>query len=557
MKTIKFFFAAFCAMFAFCSCSFDNNGEGLEPTEQSDVDYLVMFYAVGGGNLDDGILENVMQLLYEGSNEKVTFTVQYKLSADEQMKYDREFGGVRRLTGSENQHLKSKTGKLPTLPENYGSTLAKINSERFAEKQYDMTTSEALADFITWSKQKYPGAKHTILILNDHGSGWDLDRDGAKDVATRAILFDDNTSDGFLSAGDVAAGVKAAGKVDMIYTDACLMSMYENLYAYADACKYMLTAVEVTPGRGGNYMELLRLLKTASSSEAGMEAAMQKYADYCTSKEWWGQFTFNYNDLGLYNLEKLKAGCTPVLRKIAETLAEKYVSDESIMPTAEELYLGDTFAPYIRVAVNNCMVTYTYSYVSSKEVSAFVPYLKKDGIIPDSDGDFRFRELIEWTVYAKTSGAKEAYEAMPYEFLKLQRLLITSGKRAFSLTDMLRVLCNQLDDAGAQNNPFKPLRAELLAALKTAGHVACTQPDLKAGIDQAYDLCSPAIFIAPLNDLLLNGYDSSFQKSIPSVEDGIRYYQGTRFDQQVGWSRFLQVLDVVPNAINPMRKYVK
>lgn len=557
MKTIKFLFAAALTMLMFSACSPDVIDEDLDPMDEAEPDYLVMLYATGGGNLDANILQNVMQLLYEGSSSKVKYTVQYKLSADEQEMYDKEFGGVRRLTGTDNLALKSKSGKLPSLPKNYGQTLAAIKSERFADKQYDVTTREALADFIRWSKQKYPEAKRTILIINDHGSGWELDKDGKQDATTRAILFDDNTSMSFLTAGDVANGVKDAGGVDMIYTDACLMSMYENLYAYADACKYLLSAVETTPGLGGNYMMLLRLLKSAGNTEEGLETAMHRYVDYSTSKEWWGRNKSAYSDLGFYNLQKFRKACTPVLNKIAETLAEKFESDESIMPTVENPTFERWFTAYIRIAVNNCMATYATAYIPSRTIPSFIPYLEKDGIKPDEDGDFLCRDLIEWSVYALTDGAQEAYEDNPELFLKLQRLVTTSGQRAFSFTDMLRVLDRELDAVGAQNNPFKPLRAELLAAIKSAAYISCTKPDSKPGIDQEYELCSPAIFIAPLNEALLSEEYPSYQKNISTIEDGIRYYQSTVFDQQVGWSRFLQVLDVVPDAVNPTRKHVK
>ena len=557
MKTIKLLLAAALTLLMFSACTSDGIEEDLDPMDEAEPDYLVMLYATGGGDLDANILQNVMQLLYEGSNSKVKYTVQYKLSADEQEKYANEFGGVRRLTGTDNLALKSKSGKQPTLAKDYGQTLAAIKSERLAGRQYDVTTRQALADFVRWSKQKYPGAKRTILIINDHGSGWELDKDGKQDAPTRAILFDDNTNMSYLTAGDVASGVKDAGGVDMIYTDACLMSMYENLYAYADACKYLLTAVEKIPGQGGNYMHLLRLLKSAGNTEEGLEAAMHRYVDYCTSKEWWGRNQSAYADLGFYNLEKFRKACTPVLNKIAGTLAEKFQSRESIMPTTEELPFDEWFTAYIRVAVNRCMVTYATAYIPSRTIAAFVPYLQKDGIKPDEDGDFLCRDLIEWSVYALTDGAQEAYEDNPALFLKLQRLVTTSSKRAFSLTDMLRVLCNELDAVGAQNNPFTLLRAELLAAIKSAAYLSCTKPDAKPAVDQEYELCSPAVFIAPLNEALLSEDYPSYQKNIPTIEDGIRYYQGTAFDQQVGWSRFLQVLDVVPDAVNPTRKYVK
>ncbi len=38
-------------------------------------------------------------------------------------------------------------------------------------KDYDMAKSDSLADSIAWAMKEYP-SKHTMVIISDHGSGW-------------------------------------------------------------------------------------------------------------------------------------------------------------------------------------------------------------------------------------------------------------------------------------------------------------------------------------------------------------------------------------------------
>ncbi len=559
MKSIRFLFTAVCALMTLAACKSDE--VGVADVTNDDPDYLIMVYGVGGGNLDSESLLNIRQLLSEGSDSKVKYTVQYKLSADQQEWYEGTFDGVRRFTGDANLRLQDPEVHNPDyemgISFDYRNMTEEIVSERIGDAQYDMCTGEALADFINWSKQKYSKARHTILVLKDHGSGWTMHHDAKKDVTTRGILFDDNLNRKFLSLNDVTSGIKSAGGVDVIYTDACLMSMYENLYGYADACKYALTSMQPTPAKAGDYIELLSLLKSAGASEAEMVSAMQKYADHCTSRQWWGRITFNA-DLSVFDMEKLKTTCTPVLKRIADTLADKFVSDESIQPTTDELVYGDTFAPYIRVAVKKCMVAYYQDAISKDSISNNIkPYLEKDKVLNSEEGYFT-HSLFQWAIYGSTEAAKEAQAAYPEEFRKLQIMISNTAVRSFSLTDMMRVLCRELDRAGAKNNPFAQLREELLTAIRAMSYIACVHDNFSdPAIDEKYELCSPGIFIAPLNELLLSDYFPLYKGFISSVEDGVRCYQTTAFDQQVGWSNFLKVLDVVPDASNPTKDYVK
>lgn len=574
MRKLILFFAAALVLQAFNSCKdYAQEDEDIDTPAKSDVNYLVMFYGQGGGNLDPYIVSNIVQAIDEGGSDKVGMTFEYKLSKPTMQNQALDnFDGTRRFTIDENAHLKgmfkSMSKEYPNLDEtSFDYYLKNIKSERIGNAYYDMSNSDSLAAFIAWSKKKYPNAKRTILIISDHGSGWDLSDGKAEMEAqnkSRGILFDDNLDDKSLKAIDVANGIKKGGGVDLYYTDACLMSMYENIYTYAKAVRYLLTAVEVTPGAGGDYRKLLNVLKTSGTLDSDLEDAMHKYADYCVSEQWWGKKHeggyVGYSDIGLYDLSKIDA-VTPLLQKIAHTMAEKFVSDESIgptLPTGEIPALSDKFAPYIRKAVTGCLVSYINEiFKLSSLPQTLVPYLRKDmPVIKDEESNIEYIEshyVIDWIKYAPTENAKEAYEAHRKDWDALRQKIINSTHITYSMTDLLHQIDLELRNVGAQNNPFGQLHDDLVSAIRSVAYIACTKPVNILDVDQAYDYCSPGIFILPLNEAY-NTPDNPYHSSKIKCDEASRFYQATEFDKAVGWSNFLKVIDVIPSVLhNPAR----
>ncbi len=573
MKEIKTILLALSLLVSFCACT-DENPTVPEVPEEPEVveegpDYLVMLYAVGGESLDVPILSNIYQALDVGSSKNVKMTVQFKSSVKEQKLYP-EFDGTRRFDLDDNTHFVGtmkdslKFSPVITEPKELKSLFSQLKSECIADSLYDMTKSDALADFITWSMKQHPNAKRTVLILSDHGSGWQLRWDGLQD--TRAILQDDNTKT-IMSLGAVVEGInKSAGKVDLLYTDACLMSMYENLYGYAHCANYLLTAVEITPGAGGDYSKLLNNLKTAGTSSAELENAMHDFADYLVSDQWWTNqrmislgYGGDYHDIALYDLSKLDL-LTPVIKKVVDTMVEKAGSNESVEPTVENPPFGEPFRGYINYALTGCQM----SSVDNRYPVLSVPSMLFEYIVADvekhkdkNSSYFSTSDLVRWMKYANTENAQEARKNFPDIWTAFQRILILYGVQSFSFTDILRLLDKSLTEAGAQNNPFKQLKAEMLAALKEVGYIRCTIGDEKPGIDQAYELCSPGITIVPFNDSYYDKNSNTFLRLIPTHDEAMRMYQQTDFDQLVGWSRMLQYVEIFPDVFsNPTRDRV-
>ncbi len=574
MKEIKTILLALSLLVSFSACT-DKDLDVPEVPEEPEVveegpDYLVMLYSVGGKSLDMPILSNIYQALDVGSSKNVKMTVQFKSSVREQKWYP-EFDGTRRFDLDDNTHfvgtMKDSLENSPVItePKELKSLFSQLKSECIADSLYDMTKSDALADFITWSMKQHPNAKRTVLILSDHGSGWQLRWDGMQD--TRAILQDDNTKT-IMSLGAVVEGInKSAGKVDLLYTDACLMSMYENLYGYAHCANYLLTAVETTPGAGGDYSKLLNNLKTAGTSSAGLENAMHDFADYLVSDQWWTNqrmislgYGGDYHDIALYDLSKLDL-LTPVIKKVVDTMVEKAGSNESVEPTVENPPFGEPFRGYINYALTSCQM----SSVDDRYPVLSVPYMLYEYIVDDkvethndsSSNYFHTLDLVRWMKYANTENAQEARKNFPDIWTAFQRYLILYGVQSFSFTDILRLLDKSLTEAGAQNNPFKQLKAEMLAALKEVGYIRCTIGDEKPGIDQAYELCSPGITIVPFNDSYYDKISNTFLRLIPTHDEAMRMYQQTEFDKLVGWSRILQYVEIFPDVFsNPTRDHV-
>lgn len=550
MKYLNSLFIAAISLLLCCACH-----EQDETPETSDgPDYLVMFYGVGGGSLDLSITSNIFQALDAGGDDKVKMTFQYKASAAWQEQHP-DLDGTRRFTSEENAHLKgqlkSYTDIYPRLEwDKCDKIFAELKSEKIGSAAFDMTSSESLADFIKWSKEKYPTVKHTILVLSGHGRGWTIEEDATVD--TRAILKDDNTRT-FMSMNTVVNGVKNAGNVDVIYADACLMGMYETLYGYADCAKYLLASKDPTSEQGGDYITFVNLLKEAGSTDEGMEEAMRKHCDHCVD-DWWPKV--NYSDIGFYNLTKINDTLTPVLKETVDMLVNKFVSNESVEPTKDgTLPLGDSFSKYISNAFLKCEIVDARITINLKLFSQELRDRMDKENVDKNDN----QQLIDWLCAMYQGRDKEDKETRR-EIQMIVELYGGDGcEYSFSLTDLLRNLDNSLVEVGARNNPFGQLRKDLLSALKKMSYIKCITPQKHTGIDEEYELCSPGIMIVPFTSSLYESeINSRNSYAVFDPKDAMKIYQLTAFDRQIGWSRMLEKLDVIPSFLtNPTRGYVR
>ena len=195
-----------------------------------------------------------------------------------------------------------------------GTALARDAVQKLGET--NMGDPTVLEDFVAWGVKRYP-AEHYLLVLWNHGAGWDdanlyqgdvfggaappvsrkrqpivtrgavaaeartlsftpmraglartrraLFRTTVETaVKERAIAFDDQAQD-FLDNRElkrVLAKVKKAltRKIDILGLDACLMSMVEVAYQIRGAAEYTVGSEETEPGDGWPYDRILKVL---------------------------------------------------------------------------------------------------------------------------------------------------------------------------------------------------------------------------------------------------------------------------------------------------------
>lgn len=111
--------------------------------------------------------------------------------------------------------------------------------------------------------QQYAPAEHYLLVLWDHGSGWNTYQDKrTPQVTSRAICVDDSSSGAIIRDVDLPAAIAGRDPIDIVATDACLMAMLEVAYELRNSADYLVAAEEETPLPGFDYEPILRTLNS-------------------------------------------------------------------------------------------------------------------------------------------------------------------------------------------------------------------------------------------------------------------------------------------------------
>lgn len=123
----------------------------------------------------------------------------------------------------------------------------------------DMGSPETLRAFLAWGQQQYP-AEHYLLVLWDHGSGWD-----PVHRSTRAIA-EDLSHDSMIAVTDLPRALDGVYPVDIIAMDACLMGMAEVAYEVRTTARYLVAASDLVPTKGYDYRRVLQPLADAPAT---------------------------------------------------------------------------------------------------------------------------------------------------------------------------------------------------------------------------------------------------------------------------------------------------
>ncbi len=199
--------------------------------------WTIMVFLNASNTLYPYAVQNMNQIEKIANNPDVRFVVQWKQVRGLDGNDDPLFSGTRRyLAAYDSTSLSSSANTIKSnLIQDLGDGI-------------DMGSSDTLANFISWTKSKYP-ADHYAIVLWNHGAGWNTPR--AARLISRGISYDDESGN-HMDPWDVNTAL-AGQHFDVLAYDACLMQGAEDLLEIADKSDYIVGSEENTPGPGYPY----------------------------------------------------------------------------------------------------------------------------------------------------------------------------------------------------------------------------------------------------------------------------------------------------------------
>ena len=312
-----------CGASVFTACS--SNEDNPVHDDSTLAECTIIFYGVGGRNLDADIHENLRQL-YRGlrDNSSIEAVVFFKSSSDpdsdmmenlDERGFDFHNATAYRFVVDRNQ---ADNPQLQFTPDNiYGGDGANI----------DITIADTLAHYISYAAAVRP-ARHYILVMSGHGSGYAPDDDRPETLrrTTRGVLHDDGYNGLCISARAIRTAIERSGvTLDAVYLDACLMNSVETLYELYDMTPYIVSATYYTPDVGGEYACLVRRLATSPNYGQALAGYCDDVADYWLHCEEAGINPGDYDmsDINAISCAQLR-NAAPALKLFIDQLTQDY-----------------------------------------------------------------------------------------------------------------------------------------------------------------------------------------------------------------------------------------
>lgn len=498
---------------AFVSCKDNDDNNAITPDKNEKADVLIMYYSVGGGNLDTiQVTKDIVCDVFEGSSDNVKMTFQYKLSKPYQEAcVGKPYHGVFRMDLDDNKHLKEDS-TFDTGP-SVLNVLDLLKLENYSQdSEYNISTENEIVSFINWSIAKHPAQKY-ILMVGDHGGGWMLEADGIAeaqiDSSTRGMCQDDNTyyTDIITSrelTNAIAKSNLPGGRLDYLICDCCLMAQWENIAEFARAIDGLLASVESSYG-----YEHIFLLESFKQNPTDIMAALKyevdQTIDYLDMRNI-TQNRSNETDFGIYDLKKTDI----MLGKIA-TLKNELIKhwDAEVDSAAINGAIVSALIPNnkrlavpinVYLVIEQCMGSDMFDYKVWQEGD----YVMVDAFT-----------LMQVYVIGAMYGVDEMLLDYLYEFLQSEPTPVCLGSFFKHLND------------GLNDETFTRLYNDFYATMKDFAYMRMT----KQGDLDPYVNISPSV---------------TFMQMQPAQS---YLYRQSTFDKAVGWSEWMGKSQYFPSCL--------
>lgn len=552
----------------FFACS-DNDAisDGSDSDKQENpvtdiADYTVIFWGMAGTN-DVSASVDLADLAYHyqqgeiGKNVQIAGLMKTSLSKatldgavapsyDKTMYFDSETIGSDSIKESDFQNLTTKAD----FQKLYKKAFDNMGGKVYGDTLYPLDNTDSLANFIKKAAQKFP-ARHYVLMLFGHGNGFSPLADTN---ISRACVFDAfGQRDAFgyqggLSADAVVSAVEKSGvKMLSLFTQCCLMATLENIAAYSQVFDYGILSAETTIG--GYFPQYLVNLSAAGNDEIKMQQASRKLVDYYVDEDA-GQYKDQYTSHGFYVLKKSSA-----LLSAAKEATDWFVAN----------YAVDSQQYAIDRALVNSLASQNMEGVNQET----------------TDSLRQVRQKIQDVLSGKTSiGNINDEEFMSFISEAFGLIFRFSEVTGFCMADVMRNAV-AADLPQEKTTALKAIYEKYMVALKDMAYIRTTNKPANAVADYEYIYASPTVNIFSMHpdyfvpfpesqeelDALGNKMRQALRDDDPTalfaamhqLLDGTIYakfcdlgtvkdnYSSSVFDRQVGWSKFLELLQQNPS----------
>lgn len=224
-------------------------------SSSSSPTWTILVYMDAGNDLAAAANTDLLEMRAVGSTDKVRIVVQLSLP-------------------DANDSAKVTTKRLLVHKDSI-ETLSELGNVSLADPQ-------AMTGFLLWAMDAYP-ADRNVLVLWDHGNGWDQGDAPSQPSPKLKSIFLDNVNPHFVPNHEIRKAIQASSvRLDVLGMDACTMSTIETLYEFRDVAPIIISSEEETEAHGWDYYALLASL--VNSPEMGIEdfarSAVQSYGNF-------------------------------------------------------------------------------------------------------------------------------------------------------------------------------------------------------------------------------------------------------------------------------------
>lgn len=240
-------------------------------------------------------------------------------------------------------------------------------------------------------------ANNYSLILWDHGSAWVYDSVYTKQIAVRAIAFDD-TSKNAISTANLRKALEdfsnqTGKRINLLGMDACLMGSIEVLYELKDVVDYIVASSFSIPTDGWNYL-FFNLITSTDNTFSIAKKIVDTYKSYYQNSSRWKSLGLS---LAVYDIEKMSQ-TADLLSNLSDKLIQ--LMDNSLKAIINgfyeklvQYYLGSSTGQPLNILVDLNDFASQIENISNDDVKQLTLQLK------DSLKDFIVYYYVEKTSF--------------------------------------------------------------------------------------------------------------------------------------------------------------